>query len=384
MKHKLAFIISVFICTSAICAETTPYISKIIDFVPAPGQFINVIPAYDEGDTKEDIIAKIGSQIIGTGNGTLLSLGAWGGYIIVGFDHTIPNIIGEYDFHISGNAHLSYIEETQRYGGSCEPGIVMVSRDANNNGLADDEWFELAGSGHYLPETKKKYEVTYYKPSAEMDASTQNIANYILWKDNQGEQGYISKNVFHKQSYFPLWIDADSITFSGTLLPPNGVTGINGYTILYAFDWGYADNYPNNDERSRFKIEWAVDNNGNPVHLDGIDFIKIYTGVLQNNGFMISECSTEIAGITDLHFGSGNTANFVDKVFVSSNIGKELRINTTIPLFGTLLTINGTIITEINFQKGNNILSTNHLQKGIYLLQLTDACGTSHVYKLIK
>ena len=30
-------------------------------------------------------------------------------------------------------------------------------------------------------------------------------------------------------------------------------------------------------------IDWAVDAQGNPAHLPGVDFIKIYTGINQEN-----------------------------------------------------------------------------------------------------
>ena len=40
-------------------------------------------------------------------------------------------------------------------GGSSEPGIVLVSKDTNGNGLADDEWYELAGSEYNSPATTK-------------------------------------------------------------------------------------------------------------------------------------------------------------------------------------------------------------------------------------
>lgn len=31
---------------------------KVVDFLPAPGQFVNALPEYEEGDTKEDMCAK--------------------------------------------------------------------------------------------------------------------------------------------------------------------------------------------------------------------------------------------------------------------------------------------------------------------------------------
>ena len=56
-----------------------------------------------------------------------------------------------------------------------------------------------------------------------------------------------------------------------------------------------------NEIFSQFKIDWAVDQNGNHVELDKIDFVKIYTAVNQNVGWM-GEISTEVMTVEDLHF----------------------------------------------------------------------------------
>ena len=106
----------------------------------------------------------------------------------------------------------------------------------------------------------------------------------------------------HKQDYYPRWLPVESLTFAGTRLPDNAVdeSGDGSYYVLKAYDWGYADNHPNDSEKSNFDIDWAVDAEGNPVTLSGIDFVKIYTGVNQFNGWL-GECSTEVAGVTDLH-----------------------------------------------------------------------------------
>lgn len=71
--------------------------------------------------------------------------------------------------------------------------------------------------------------------------------------------------------------------------------------VGYCYAWGYADNHPNGEEQCKFKIDWAVDKNGNPVVLDGIDFVRIYTAVNQNSGWM-GEISTELQAVEDLHF----------------------------------------------------------------------------------
>ncbi|KAA6310828.1 hypothetical protein EZS27_037939, partial [termite gut metagenome] len=143
-------------------------------YTPAPGQFINTATsAYKEGFTAGQVLAYADERIK---QRSLLTLGGFGGNILLGFDHTVENIAGAYDFKIYGNA----------YEGSSEPGIVLVSKDVNNNGLPDDEWYELAGSEYRSDKVIKAYEITYYRP-------VPLLAN-IRWTDNQGREGYIPRN----------------------------------------------------------------------------------------------------------------------------------------------------------------------------------------------
>ena len=73
----------------------TAYITKVLDFVPAVGQFTNALPAYDEGDTQEVMNEKV-LAAIGNNKKGMISLGGFGGYVVVGFDHTITNVISGY------------------------------------------------------------------------------------------------------------------------------------------------------------------------------------------------------------------------------------------------------------------------------------------------
>ncbi|HJB73804.1 MAG TPA: cell surface protein [Candidatus Barnesiella merdigallinarum] len=283
----------------------SPYITRVHEYRPAPGQFVNELPEYSEGDTEESMRQKA-EDCLAYNAGTMVTLGGYGGYIVVGFDHTIVNRPGEYDFKVLGNAFYS-TGAAGGSGGSSEPGIVMVSADVNGNGIPDDAWYELAGSEYQKPSTIKNYEITYYRPDEAKtpvpgtDTSVTD-STYVRWTDNQGGEGYLSKLTYHKQAYYPQWLSGETLSFQGTRLADNAIdeSGNGSYYVLYAYDWGYADNHPNDSEKSNFKIDWAVDAEGNPVHLQGIDFIKIYTGVNQFNGWL-GECSTEVAGVTDLH-----------------------------------------------------------------------------------
>ncbi|MDE6285802.1 MAG: cell surface protein, partial [Muribaculaceae bacterium] len=280
--------------------EYSPYISRVYEYHPAPGQFINEMPRYEEGDSYEDILRKAEECISGT-NDIMISLGGYGGYVTFGFDHTVINVAGENDFRIWGNCFYELLQPDKK-GGSAEPGIVMVSYDANCNGVPDDEWYELAGSEYNSQLTRHSYEITYHRPDpareiiADEDNSLDDIY-YIRWTDSEGSEGFMAKNIFHNQDYYPRWEAGESMTFCGSLLAPNGedISGYGAYYVLYSYPWGYVDNHPNDyPELNSFDISRAVDSQGNPVHLPGADFIRVYTGVNQYCGWL-GETSTELS-----------------------------------------------------------------------------------------
>lgn len=300
-------------------ASSTAYITKVLDFMPAVGQFTNELPKYETGDTQETMNAKV-LKNIGNNKKGMISLGGFGGYVVVGFDHTIMNVAGKRDFRVIANAFYSAVnpDSNAPEGGSCEPGVIVVAYDANKNGVPDDnEWYEIAGSSHVDPtkelwyskavtagnnvKTYSNYEITYHRPTQEPTTAEEKL-QYIKWEDNQGQSGYKAKNQFHSQPYFPLWAKGDKITFKGTCLPQNGMdeSGQGSYYVLYKFLYGYADNETNTKEEAAIDIDWAINDKGQKVNLPGVDFIKIYTGVNQENGWL-GECSTEITNVEDLH-----------------------------------------------------------------------------------
>lgn len=278
--------------------EYTPYISRVYEYCPAPGQYVNELPQYEPGDTYGRMLEKV-EQCIAAQADVIITLGAWGGYVTFGFDHTVVNVPECHDLRIWGNCFYAHTSGSGR-DGSSEPGIVMVSLDANANGLPDDPWYELAGSEHSNPLTRHAYSITYHRPV--QDSPLAEDPCYIPWTDAEGAAGFLPKNRFHHQSYFPLWVDDESLSFHGTLLPPNaGPDPGTGYTSYFSYPWGYADNHPGDDSLlNSFDIDWAVDAFGNHVHLPGIDFVRVYTGVYCDRGWL-GETSTEISRAQDLH-----------------------------------------------------------------------------------
>ena len=282
----------------------SPYISNVLEYNPAPGQFINTMPQYEDGDTYATMLQKAEESIAGT-NRTLISLGAWGGYVTFAFDHSVVNASEQADFLIEGNSF--YASATSK-GGSSEPGIVTVSIDINQNGLPDDPFYQLAGSEYAAPSTLHQYSLTYYRTPANHTPQPDNKnsltdSTYIRWTDNHKQSGYLHKNTFHTQEYFPQWLADSTLTFVGSRLPNNAYdpNGKGAYWVQQPFDYGYADCHPNDSiARCSFDIEWAVTDEGKPIYLPSVDFVRVYTGVFQQCGWT-GELSTEISHACDLN-----------------------------------------------------------------------------------
>ena len=144
--------------------EYSPYISRVYEYRPAPGQFVNAMPEYRVGDTEETMRQKAEEAIAGKMQSGV-SLGAYGGYITFGFDHTVMNVPGEHDIRIDGNSFNSAAHPGVD-GGSSEPGIILVMFDRNQNGRPDDEWYEIDKNPWYTDEAAVYgYEITYHRPA---------------------------------------------------------------------------------------------------------------------------------------------------------------------------------------------------------------------------
>ena len=249
----------------------SPYITRVYEYRPAMGQFVNELPQYEEGDDAQAMCRKC-EQAIANNAGGMICLGGWGGYVTFSFDHPVENKEG-YDLQILGNAFL--MSGNEAYGSS-EPGIVLVSRDDNHNGLPDDKWYELKGALYDDPGTEHHFSKTYTRESDTL------------------------QNPFHKHPYYPQWIAEEEMRFTGTKLPPL-TENIGGQNVQRILDFGYVDNKPNTDMAgTSFDLSWAIDTDGQSVSLPTIDFVRVYTAVDENNA-VTGELSTEIKGAIDLH-----------------------------------------------------------------------------------
>ena len=250
-------------------------------------------------------------------------------FITFHFDHSIANLPGQRDFAVWGNAYQEM--KNLVFGGMNEAGVVMVSKDVNGNGLPDDPWYEISGScdKDSVGKVDYGYEITY----------TRNPMGDIPWTDNRGNSGTIDRNHYHVQEYYPLWLP-DSLKFRGTRLPDNMVdlskevdrNWSTWYYVLVGFAYGYADNLPNftddadatsfNYEGCGIDISWAVDENRQPVHLDFVDFVRVYTGLNQKcpQPEWWGETSTEFAGAEDIHLEAS-----LDAIRQATGMREEVR-----------------------------------------------------------
>jgi len=177
------------------------YATKVFDFLPAPGQFTNTSIGISSAST----------NVVGN-TSSMVSLGSFGGTIIVGFDQPIVNDPQNpygVDFSIEGNSFGGNL-----YGQWCELGAVQVMKDLNHNGLPDDgEWYELAGSDYWLSTTRRNVTMTYYNPHYSK-------GHAVTWKCDNKDYGAMVSNRFHTQPYYPDPFDfgtviLDSVSFTG-------------------------------------------------------------------------------------------------------------------------------------------------------------------------
>lgn len=209
-------------------------VATILEYTPAPGQFINgTMAGFDHVASEADALRYAADRLA---SNNWVSLGGWGGRIVAAFAEPVPNT-GGYD-----NA-----------------------------------------------ETIRGYKITYTRP-AEADAP-------VAWSDNTGGSGTIDRVKEHTQAYYPEWL-GEQFTFEGTRLPDNiGKAGekwtMEPFAWGYADNYSASDR---TGMTNRLRISDAVTADGAPANLAQVDFIMVQTGV-NAKAPLIGEVSTEVSGI---------------------------------------------------------------------------------------
>lgn len=355
----------------------------LVAFLPAAGQFVNEganSSGWGGAFTKKDAntLKGIVEGYVSTG----VSLGSFGGYVVMDFGEPAKDATGKVTGGIFNDAANAYGVDFTLYGNAmgtwAEPGCVQVSQDGST-------WYTLAGSLHYqtptytvatdetVTETDEEghplsdfktitvsksgaiwnYSVTYTNPVAENDTlatgesgTTGKNVVYSYTGLSENGKGRVLFNNWHRHSYFPLLnnyfvsvnghtaLDGIVNTISplalgdyasytpkasstvGAKLTMSGVRLMpaSNSTAPDTFLFGYVDCHPNgtlstvqvnpyttgrtgndNSNGDPMDLSWAVDDDGKPVVLDSVRYVRVYTGVMQMNG-MMGESSTEVLG----------------------------------------------------------------------------------------
>jgi hypothetical protein len=291
-----------------LCGTTlaqSPFATRILDYSPAPGQFVQ----YPQFNDPARALGPPGGTggLSAADNAKIVTLGGFGGSITLGFDHSVwanPHNPHRLDLIIYGNAFFVSGNPFRR---QAECGVVEVSRDDNHNGLADDHWYLIPGSHLAAPFTRTT----------------------LIW---------------NTATLNPAWTPpgrAGAWPVSGFMLPspPFGPSALLANTLTTGAEqvWGYADLAPTlllgdthadntqadpDADPARFytipddplavgidpgsgggsaiSIGWAVDPDTMlPANLDRIDFVRITTGVNAVDP-ILGEISTEVSAVADV------------------------------------------------------------------------------------
>jgi hypothetical protein len=293
----------------------SPFASRVMDYSPAPGQFVNV-SAFN--DPARALGAPAGGGPVVPDNTKVVTLGAVGGSITLGFDAPIPNLPASVtnprgcDLIIYGNAFFSAGDPARRFA---EAATVEVSRDDNGNGQADDAWYLIRGSHTSTPpalhvQTWDTFTLDATNPPAN-----------AAWIP-PGRSG-----VWTTQAYvLPAAVFAGLVLVNplGESSPDEGVWGyadcsptmvlgdLDGDGLIGELDdpaipperfYAWPDDpltvgvWRKSGGGDAVALEWAIDPaTGQGVTLDRVDFVRITTAAVRLSG-ILGELSAEVSAV---------------------------------------------------------------------------------------
>jgi hypothetical protein len=321
-RRRSVAMLSLGVLTPCAAAD---FASVVVDYRPAPGQYING-DVGDDGFTFNDPTSALGPPIggglVSANNSKQVSLGGFGGSITLGFNEAVLddplNRFG-LDAIVYGNAFWVGGNAQRRFA---EAGIIEISRDANGNGIADDAWYLIAGSDIDEHAALAAFATQQWDD----DAGTATPPADIAWYPDPTiypaiGANYTTSGFTLPAPYDPLVLDnaaspAPSVSerffgyadLSPTLLLGDtdadnavedpGVTPASFYTRPdNPFAVGVT---PDSGGGDAFDIAWAIDPvTGEPANLGGFDFIRISTASAAING-PFGEKSVEVGAVADV------------------------------------------------------------------------------------
>jgi len=311
---KSSGIWSLLLWASAFAAgeEGSPFAATVLEFAPAPGQFVNH-PAFN--DPRRALGPPAGGGTSAPNNNSVVSLGGFGGYLVLGFDHTVVddplNPFGM-DAIVFGNAYW-VAGNPNRHWAECA--TIEISLDLNENSLADDAWYLIPGShitnpssqlmaqqwdddieDDRLPPDDETWIPAGDSGAWETEAFALPVAlfgspvltNPIAATGREGIYGYAD--------YSPTLIlgdvNGDNIVDDATISPEAFYAFPDDpYTVGMTVGSGGGD---------AFDIAWAIDPiTGGAAQLHGFDFIRL-TSAVDSVSPLLGEKSAEIDAVADV------------------------------------------------------------------------------------
>jgi len=298
--------------TGATClAADSPFATEVLEFVPAPGHWVQVP---DFSDATVALGPPVGAGTSAGDLSSVVSLGGFGGSITLAFDHTVmddPRNRFGVDCIVFGNAFWRGSEDVHW----AECAIIEVSPDSNGNGLADDLWYLIPGS-HLPNPSEQRTEVTWdddiedptHAPEFEEwlppgTSGTWTTAGYRLPSEvfaaiplTNPLAGTGSEGVYGYADYTPTVIlgdmDADDETVECPLLTAEVFYTTPDDPLAVGIT-------PGSGGGDGFDVAWAVDPaTGQPAGLPGFDFLRITVAVDFVHP-LFDEISTEIDAVAD-------------------------------------------------------------------------------------
>lgn len=300
VSRIILFVSMILISSFAISSE---FAAEVIEYFPASGQWVNTT---DFNNPQKALGAPVGLSLDAPDNTSIVSLGAFGGRIVLKFDHTVmddPRNSMGLDAIVFGNGFWKLINPHWRWQ---EPGNIEISRDVNGNGIADDIWYLIPGSHTQYPSLNPT-DISYHRT----------------------DPAYLPEEKSHYPSptYFPNY--PDFVTFNHFIVPDEIAGNYENPNYGISDDetvWGYCDLSPTAPDvvgdgaiylipdnpykvglivesggGDAFDIADAIDPlTGEKANLDGFDFIRITSAsdVFYSYPFLL-EISTEVDAVSD-------------------------------------------------------------------------------------
>lgn len=295
----------------AALAAASPFATVVLDYTPAPGQFVNNSIF---NNPEKALGPPVGSGIAAPNNDAIVSLGGFGGSITLGFDQTVlDDPLNAYglDAIVFGNAFFTGGDPTRRFA---EAGVIEISRDVNGNGLPDDPWYVIPGSSLPSPPSAAAFTQQW-----DNDPNTAIPPLNIGWYPDpllypqipSGYEtiGFLLPAAFQSvplvnpgstgEAYYG-YADMSPVLLLGDLDGDNLVEDQNAIPEQF---YTRPDNpftvgiRPGSGGGDAFDIAWAVDPlTGEPAKLGGFDFIRITSGANSQVG-ILGEISTEVSAV---------------------------------------------------------------------------------------